>query len=81
MANTVKITGTSITGDIEGNHRRDSEFEFELPLRDLFAAFALAAVIGLDLEEATHASDAFYAYAAADAMLEVRTDTTRKQPE
>lgn len=43
-----------------------------LHLRDLFAAFALAAVIGLDLEEASHETDANYAYAAADAMLAKR---------
>lgn len=41
-------------------------------LRDFFAAFALTAVVGLNLEDSTHESDAAYAYAAADAMLAQR---------
>lgn len=45
-----------------------------LHLRDLFAAFALQAVIGLNLEDSTHESDATYAYAAADAMLAQRQE-------
>jgi len=43
-----------------------------LHLRDFFAAFALAAVIGLDLEESAHSTDAAYAYNAADAMMAER---------
>jgi|ERR1043166_2578251 hypothetical protein len=42
-------------------------------LRDWFAGLALQAVVGLNLEEATHESDARYAYNAADAMMKVRT--------
>ena len=42
-------------------------------LRDLFAACALIAVVNLNLEDATHDSDAAYAYGAYDAMLAQRT--------
>lgn len=78
MVEKVKITGTAITCDIAGDHRRDAEFEVEFPLRDLFAAFALNAVVRLNIEEATHESDAAYAYAAADAMMEARALTARE---
>jgi hypothetical protein len=43
-------------------------------LRDLFAAYALMAVIGLELEDSTHETDAIYAYNAADVMLAQRED-------
>lgn len=58
------------TEDIHGN--RTGYFYIEFPLRDLLAALALAAVVGLSLEESTHESDAAYAYAAADAALAAR---------
>lgn len=47
-------------------------------LRDLFAGFALIAVIGLNLEDSTHESDAAYAYAAADAMLKQRAEQAKE---
>lgn len=43
-----------------------------LNLRDFFAAFALMAVIGMDLEGSAHSTDAVYAYNAADAMMAER---------
>lgn len=51
-----------------------NETEEKSDLRDMFAAFALMAVIGLNLEDATHESNATYAYNAADAMLKIRED-------
>jgi hypothetical protein len=51
------------------------DLSIELSLRDLFAAFALVAVVGLNLEDATHESDAIYAYSAADAMMKERSST------
>jgi hypothetical protein len=72
----VKITGT-ITDD--HGHAGVKRLALDLDLRDLFAAFALAAVVALDLEDATHKSDAAYAYAAADAMLEVRALSAREE--
>lgn len=75
MAERVKITGTTCKYD--GNDLRNVELAVELPLRDLFAAFALAGVVALNLEESTRESDAIYAYNAADAMLKARdTDAT-----
>jgi hypothetical protein len=69
MAEKVKITGTAT---LPGWRTYDVDLSVQLSLRDLFAAFALAAVVGLNLEEATHESDAAYAYKAADAMLKAR---------
>ena len=63
--------GIEIVGGI--SERGAVELKVELSLRDLFAAFALMAVVGLNLDEATHESDAAYAYHAADAMLKART--------
>jgi hypothetical protein len=77
MAEQMKITGTivpaSIVLDQQGTRIPGYRIAVELPLRDLFAAFALAAVVGLNLEESTHESDACYAYNAADAMLKARS--------
>lgn len=77
MSETVKVTGT--IGEYGDGERFPLavRFDVELPLRDLFAAFALTAVVGLDLEDASHKTDAIYAYAAADAMLEVRALSAR----
>jgi hypothetical protein len=73
MADNVKITGTVDHFRAEETPARNAQSDValtvELPLRDLFAAFALSAVISLDLEDASHRTDAIYAYAAADAML------------
>jgi|ERR1043165_7363993 hypothetical protein len=49
-----------------------SEAQETSDLRDMFAAFALMAVIGLNLDDSTHESHAAYAYNAADAMLAQR---------
>ena len=75
MAEKVEITGVYMelngrTEDIHGNHT--GYFYIEFPLRDLFAAFALAAVVGLNFHDATHEANAAYAYNAADAMLATR---------
>lgn len=70
MSEKVKITGTSRGYGVNA----DVDLTVELSLRDLFAAFALAAVIGLDLDESSHESDAAYAYHAADAMLAARQE-------
>jgi hypothetical protein len=59
---------TNGTGSVTVNNH----ITVAIPLRDLFAAFALAAVVGLNLEDATREIDAAYAYNAADAMLKVR---------
>jgi hypothetical protein len=72
MAEKVKITGC--TSDIEGENRRYFDLEVELPLRDLFAAFALNAVIQADFAHAISypeqaGSDA---YRLADAALAAR---------
>jgi hypothetical protein len=68
----VKITGC--TSDIEGENRRYFDLQIEMPLRDLFAAFALAGILakghgeeGLDAEVA--GADAYY---FADAALSTR---------
>jgi hypothetical protein len=74
---TVKITG--IVCKTDGNDPRDVNLGITLPLRDLFAAFALVAVVGLNLEEATHESDAIYAYSAADAMMKERVREGKRE--
>jgi hypothetical protein len=55
MADNVKITGTVDHFRAEEtpahNAQSDVALTVELPLRDLFAAFALSAVISLDLED------------------------------
>lgn len=74
----MRITG-SVAPDGKDAARIEYFFDVEiptdsLPLRDLFAAFALQAVIGLNLEDASHRTDAIYAYAAADAMMAHRAE-------
>lgn len=65
----IQIRGRVQDGGKDGPTRY---IEIDFPLRELFAAFALNAVIGLNLDESTHSSDACYAYSAADAMLAAR---------
>lgn len=69
MEETLKVTGKfTYTGEDES-----IDFELEVPLRPLFAAFALGALVGLNLDEATHETDACYALNAADAMIDALT--------
>lgn len=70
----VEITGTTCKYD--GNDLRTIDLQVELPLRDLFAAFALAGILakshgaeGLDAEVA--GADAYY---FADAVMAARED-------
>jgi hypothetical protein len=74
MADAVKITGTIKTDANYNTHQGVVNLRVDLSLRDLFAAFALMGVIGLNLDESTHESDAMYAYHAADAMLAARKE-------
>lgn len=73
MVEKVKITGTAITTDIAGDRRRDTEFEIEFPLRDLFAAFALAGLLtNASNEQISEQQAACLAYKCADAALTAR---------
>lgn len=72
MSETVKVTGC--TSDIEGEGRRYFDLEIQFPLRDLFAAFALA---GMNAESVVVSDEAIRerakrAYKFADAALSAR---------
>jgi len=78
MVETVKITGT-ICDSHTGNNMRYVDLEVELPMRDLFAAFALAGIIArghadTELSAAEQAADAYYFADAALAARETNHD-------
>jgi hypothetical protein len=68
MTEQLKITGTTCKYD--GNDLRNVELVVELPLRDLFAAFALAGIAGN--ASVSSADTGRWAYERADAAIAAR---------
>lgn len=81
MSETVKIEVTGTTCKYDGNDLRNVELTVELPLRDLFAGFALAGLAGLYPQGGLSFGDTVgpMAYELADAVIAAREPVATTQ--